>query len=89
MLFGDVFGIFDGVYAVRSVGVFMGNDALEFDVVNGLRFTYSSSASKLFIYSDGHWYGLQEAMDAQIIGEAELLVIYENYYKAHPYLWGY
>lgn len=85
----EVFGIFDGVYAVRSVGVFFGMDALESETINGLRFTYSNSASVLFIYYDGHWYGLQEAMDAQIIGETELLVIYENYYKAHPYLWGY
>lgn len=85
----EVFGIFEDVYAVRSVGVFIGMDALESETINGLRFTYSDSAAVLFIYYDGHWYRLREAFDARIIGEEELLVIYENHYKAFPYLWGY
>lgn len=83
-VFRRVFGIFGDTYVLFIDGYEYMSVNTE-DTVNGLKFCYSSG-QQLKVFTDGRFYKLQEAFDAQVISESELAIVYENYYSAYPYL---
>lgn len=80
-----LFGVFGETYAMFMDGIFAYADAITSDTVSDLTFCYPS-AQKMYIYSSGQFYQLQEAFDAQLISDADIAVIYDNYYSAYPYM---
>ena len=79
-----MFGVFGDTYVLFIDGY--GYACVETEeTVNGLKFLYSNG-QLLQVYANGHFYTLQEALDAQVISEDELAIVYENYYSAYPYL---
>ena len=83
-VFRRVFGVFGDTYVLFIDGY--GYACVETEeTVNGLKFLYSNG-QLLQVYANGHFYTLQEALDAQVISEDELAIVYENYYSAYPYL---
>ena len=77
-----VYGTFGDVYAlfIDGFGVL---DYISSEFVDGIEISYPSSRH-LYVYHDGYYYRLQEAMDAKIIDRSDLERIVENYYSAHP-----
>lgn len=77
-----VFGILDNAYAVFVDGFFHA-EVETVESVCGLQFRYPSLQA-LYIYSDGCFYSLQEAYDAQLVIFEEICLIYKNYTLAYP-----
>lgn len=80
-----VFAIFDHAYAlyveVDQVGY---ADAQGTETINGVYFVFPNG-QKLYVYSDGRFYSLREAIDEEIISVDQLLVIRDNYRSTYPW----
>lgn len=80
-----VFGIFDDAYAlyveVNEVGY---AQATEPETINGVYFEFNDG-QKLYVYSNGRFYRLREALENGIISMEQLLVIRDNYHSTYPW----
>lgn len=77
------YGIFEDIFVLM---IDPGNGVTEYEtgeLVDGFRLVYPNSV-KLYVYADGKFYRLGEAMEEQIIDHAVLETVVENYYSAHP-----
>ena len=79
-----VFAIFDHAYALYVEVHGMGYAAVAVpETINGVYFEFIDG-QKLYVYSDGRFYSLREAIDEEIISVDQLLVIRDNYHSTYP-----
>lgn len=82
-----VFGIFGDAYALFVDGGPFGYAAvIGGETVNGELLFQLPDAQRMYVYQNGCFYFLQEAVDLGIVDQDDIAVIAENYCSAYPLL---